>query len=301
MTGQYQLYCPKTVPLGDVVLNDVTTTADVSPGSPSNGSTFQVTNYQSTVTLPEALANVASAVSNPLTGSAVGQLDLAGATPATMSTGTLNFSVTIPMPATAGVPFEVPSSPLTLGPFTATSSAITVQQASSTSLTLEINGTPLNLDCTAFPNNTPDFDPSNGWAGTGEPTSGNIAPTIATAGGGSSSTTTVPGVETGSGGSGGSSGSSGSSGSGDVSASSSSLAFTGAGPGLGWLGVSGAVLVLFGLGLLFLVDAPRRLLGRLVHSVPVLGRFDSPRSVRSEGSGDRDRLYERVRWWLLGR
>ncbi|HEY5023635.1 MAG TPA: hypothetical protein VII76_01550, partial [Acidimicrobiales bacterium] len=48
-----------------------------------------------------------------------------------------------------------------------------------------------------------------------------------------------------------------------VTAASQSLAFTGPGPGIGMLSVIGAVLILLGLALLVLVDAPRRALAQL--------------------------------------
>jgi hypothetical protein len=41
------------------------------------------------------------------------------------------------------------------------------------------------------------------------------------------------------------------------------LAFTGPGPGVEWVGLIGAALIVFGFSLLTLVDTPRRMSGRL--------------------------------------
>jgi hypothetical protein len=183
----YELYCPGS-PIGTVALNDVETTAAVTPASPSSGQTFNVTGYQTSVTLPAALASAASAISPTLTGTASAQLDVTGATPATMSTGTLSFSVTFPSPIpSSGVPLSVPSSPTTVGPFTATSTNITVQESSSTTLTLTVAGAPLALTCTAYANNSV---PSG--LVTSTPSGNPIAPVIATAGSTVPPTTTVP-------------------------------------------------------------------------------------------------------------
>lgn len=317
LTGAYQLYCPNAPVLGDVVLNGVTTTASLSPANPNSDTSFQVTNYQSTVTLPAALATEASAVSTSLTGSAQGQLDLSDATPTTMSTGTLDFSADLSNIPSTGVPMYVPSTPGTLGPFTAGSGGdIVVEEDSSLSLTLVVAGTPLSLTCTAFPNNTPDFDTSNGYAGTGEPPmSEAIDPIIAVG-----DPSPAPASAVNSGGTGGSSGGSGGSSAGSggasdpniVSASSGSLAFTGSGALTGWIGLSGAVLVVIGFGLLFLIDAPRRL---LVQLATVTGsRFGRSRRSRDqgptsgsmhkrskgEGAGFSDGI-SRLGSWFLGR
>jgi hypothetical protein len=256
--------------VGTIALNDAVTTATMSPATPSSGQTFNLTGYSTTVTLPASLAGAAAALSPTLTGSANAQIDSSGATPATLPTGTQSFSYTIPSPVPAGgVPLQVPSTPATLGPFTATSSAITMQQDSSIALQLVISGAPLNLTCTAYPNNT--ITPSG--ITTASPTAAPIAPVIAFAGGGSTTTTTSPPATTTTkaGGTGGSGGSGGTGGSGAtatnaahaVTASSGSLAFTGPGPGVAWLVLIGAGLVVLGFALLVLVDAPRRVIAQL--------------------------------------
>ena len=184
LTGAYELYCPGT-PLGDLALNDVTTVASVDPSAPSSGETFNVTGYQTTVSLPQSLASAAEALSPTLSGSATGQVDVSGATPATLSTGTENFSLTIPNPVpAAGVTLTVPQTPLTLGPFTATGSELTVQQDASTSLTLELNGSPLTLTCTAYANDSV----ASGIVTKG-PTGNPIAPVLSVAGGTTPTTT----------------------------------------------------------------------------------------------------------------
>jgi hypothetical protein len=276
-------------------LNGVTTTADISPASPSSGGTFNVTNYQNAVVLPQQLAEAAASQSNPLTGSATGQLDVTGATPATMPTGTLDFSVDIPenVPP-SGLSFDVPSSPATIGPFTAGSGGnITIAEDSSITLTLEVGGSPLPLTCTAFPNNTPDF--TSGWMGTGEPTSGSISPVIVVAdpSGGSGSDPSGGSASDPSGGSGGSSDPSA------VSASAGSLAFTGTGSVVGWIGVSGMILILCGFALLVLIDAPRRTLARFV----AYRSSHSSSALPGEGAHEPKRLaggLRRLRSWLLG-
>ena len=85
--------------------------------------------------------------------------------------------------------------------------------------------------------------------------------------------TTRPGVGANSGG-----GSGGSSDPSVVSASSSSLAFTGSGPGVGALGVIGAGLVLLGVAILALVGVPRRFVRE-----PALVNPSGRRGKRGEG------------------
>ena len=186
VTGPFEIFCPGT-PVGTIALNDVMAQATMSPANPMAGQQFNLTGYQVTVTIPQALASAAAAIQPNLTGTASGQIDATGATPATLPTGTLNFNVTIPSPVpTAGVPLQVPSPPSTLGPFTASSSSITMQQDSSFSLSLTVSGSPLNLTCTAYPNNM--ITPSG--VTTATPTGSAISPVIAVANGGSTTTTT---------------------------------------------------------------------------------------------------------------
>ncbi len=73
---------------------------------------------------------------------------------------------------------------MSLGSFTATSGAIAVEEASSFRLTLQVGEGDLAqtrvLACTAFANNTADFEPTQPWVGTKEPPPADaITPVIA--------------------------------------------------------------------------------------------------------------------------
>ena len=153
--GPYELYCPGT-PVGNVVLNDVTTSATLSPAAPAPGDQFSVTGYQVQVPLPASIASAAAALGNTtLAGNASTTIDAAGASPSSISTGALTFDVPLPQPVPAsGVTLTVPSTPDTMGPFTASSSAITIAQNADISLVLVISGSNLNLSCTAYPDDS---------------------------------------------------------------------------------------------------------------------------------------------------
>jgi len=153
--GPYELYCPGT-PVGNIVLNDVTTSATLSPAAPAPGDQFSVTGYQVQVPLPSSIASAAAALGNTsLTGTASTNIDAAGATPSSIPTGALSFAVPLPQQVPpSGVTLTVPSTPETVGPFTASSSSITIAQNADVSLVLVISGSNLNLNCTAYPNNS---------------------------------------------------------------------------------------------------------------------------------------------------
>ena len=230
--------------MGAVVLNGVTTTADISPSAPTVGSQFNVTNYQTTASLPESFISDASALGSTLTGSSQTQLDMTGATPATMSGGTEDFTVPIPSPPTAET-MTFPASPEQVGPFTATQSAITVQEDTSLTWTINISSSSTYpISCNAYPN----MAAQTGIGGTG-PTGNPIDPVIALAGGGATTTTSPPTSTT----------TTAASTTGTVSSSSSGLAFTGTGPGLRVMAVVGSILILLAALLLLLVTDPRRL------------------------------------------
>ncbi len=189
VSGPYELYCPGT-PVGNVVLNDATTSGTLSPAAPTSGQQFTLTGYQTLVSLPQSLAEAAGAILPYLEGSATAQIDASGATPATTSIGPLNFNVPIPSPVpSTGVGLSLPVTPQTVGPFTATSSDITVQEDANASLSLTVAGQALALTCTAYPNNS--ITPSG--ITTSTPTASPIAPVIANAGSGTT-TTTAPGT-----------------------------------------------------------------------------------------------------------
>src|SRR5579863_5739246 len=182
----YELYCPGT-PVGDIALNDVTTSGSITPATVSAGTQFNVTGYQTTVSLPASLGSAAQSVSPTLSGSATGTIDVTGGAPASMGTGTLNFSVTLPSPVTSPVALAVPTTPVSIGPFTASGSQVTAQNNSSTTLTLIVSGSPLALTCTSYPNDTTS---TSGILppGTPAPTVPPVAPVIATSGGGTTTT-----------------------------------------------------------------------------------------------------------------
>lgn len=222
----YELYCPGT-PVGTVVLNDVKTTATITPASPAAGSTFQVTNYQTIANLPGSLASAAAALGNAsVQGSATATLNATGATPASLPTPSLNFNVPIPSPVPAsGLALDLPSPAGSVGPFTASGGAITISQASKASLTLTVSGNPLSLNCTAYNN---DAIPTSGIT-TATPSGSPISPQIATAsaggGGGGTPSTSPPTTAA-------------------PATAASSLATTGAGPGiylLAEIGIAGLV------------------------------------------------------------
>jgi hypothetical protein len=185
VSGPYELYCPGT-PVGNVVLNDATTSGVLSPAAPTSGQQFSLTGYQTSVSIPASLASAAAAIQPNLQGSATAQIDAVGATPTTTSVGPLNFNVPIPSPVPAGgVGLSLPSTPQSVGPFTATGSDIAIQEDSSASISLTVAGNSLALTCTAYPNNS--VTPSG--ITTSTPTASPIAPVIATAGSPTTATT----------------------------------------------------------------------------------------------------------------
>jgi len=182
----YELYCPGT-PVGNIVLNDVVTTAALSPASPTSGSQFTVVNYQTQVTLPASIVGAAAALGNSaIAGSATADVNATGATPASISTGAMSFSATIPSPVpSTGLELVIPPAASTVGPFTASGGPITITEGSQAHLSILISGSKLNLTCTGYPN---DSAPT-GIAVTG-PVANPESPTIATSSA-SGPTTTV--------------------------------------------------------------------------------------------------------------
>ena len=184
-TGAYELYCPGT-PVGNIALNDVTTSGSITPADPSSGEQFTVTGYQSQVSLPTQIVTAAAALGNTaILGSATGAVDVTGASPATLSTGAMDIDAPIPSPVpSAGLVLDLPLSPGTVGPFTATGGTITVTQDPSVTLVLNVSGSNLTLTCRAYPNDTV----ATGIV-TAAPTATPVSPTIAT-------TATTPPVTT---------------------------------------------------------------------------------------------------------
>lgn len=269
----YELYCPGT-PVGDIVLNGVTTTGTIAPATPTIGSTFQLTDYQDSVTIPAPIVIAAAALGNTtISGTASTTVSASGATPASLASSDVPFSIAIPSPVpSSGLTLTLPSPPATLGPFTATSSSISITAGSTTSLTLVVSGNEIPLTCTAYPNLT---DPVSGIVAAFPPGAGPVSPLIATATASeSSTTTTLPATTTTVGGTAAATAESSRPGTaGATQASSGSLAFTGVGALTRWTAVIGAALTLLGAALLVLVDRPRRLLMELSH----IGRRRPPR------------------------
>ncbi|HUI02159.1 MAG TPA: hypothetical protein VLZ77_01365, partial [Acidimicrobiales bacterium] len=192
-TSPYELYCPGT-PVGNIVLNDVATDGTIAPPAPAPGQAFELTGFQSVVDLPGSIVSAAAALGNAaITGTAVLKVDATGATPASVSGGSLPIDTPIPNPVPAeGLMLELPATPGTVGPFTATGGPVTLSVDPSISLTISVSGANLNLVCKTYPNDT---------APTGiasSPPPGALAsPVIATANGTTpSSTTTEPGTTT---------------------------------------------------------------------------------------------------------
>jgi len=191
-SAPYELYCPGT-PVGNIVLNNVVTTGTITPASPLAGSTFSLTNYQSTVALPSSIVSAAAALGNSaIAGSATLKVDATGATPATVAVPpiTINAPIPSPVPAT-GLALTLPSTPGTVGPFTASGGAISLTVDPAIALALTVSGSTLTLTCTPYPNNS---------AATGivsaPPSVAKASPVIAVANGGSTTTSTPVGSTT---------------------------------------------------------------------------------------------------------
>jgi len=153
--GAYELYCPGT-PVGNVVLNDVTTSGTITPADPAAGEQFNLTGFQVTLDLPSQIVTAAAALGNSaIQGTATAEIDAAGATPAEVSTGVMNLDVPIPSPVPpGGLSVAVPAAPATLGPFTASGGPITLSQSPKVALTLEVSGSALSLSCVSLPNDS---------------------------------------------------------------------------------------------------------------------------------------------------
>ncbi len=170
LTGPYQLYCPD--PVETPIVLHVRARATILPAEPVPGRHFLVSGFQAEVTFPQGVASALAQMS-PITGNVRGTVLLVGATPARRTVAE-SFVARIPasVPA-AGFNFWVPPRAVSLGSFTAASGAIAVQEASSFRLTLQVGEGDLAqtrvLGCTAFANNTADFEPTQPWVGTKEP------------------------------------------------------------------------------------------------------------------------------------
>jgi len=192
-TSPFELYCPNT-PVGTIVLNNAVTAGTISPATLSAGTQFNLTGFQTTVALPSQIVQASQALGNTaVMGSASSTVDATGATPASISSGTISFSVSIPSPIPSnGLTLELPASASSIGPFTATGGAIALSLASTSSLSVSVTpgSPPLSLSCKAYANNA---IPTSGIT-TSTPPGSPISPQIATAtaSGSSSSSATTP-------------------------------------------------------------------------------------------------------------
>jgi hypothetical protein len=154
-TGPYELYCPHT-PVGDLDFNDVTTSATVSPSSPGAGSQFNVTDYQTVIPLPSGVVSAAAGLGNSsFVGLAASNLEAYGAFPAQIPSGSMGFDLSIPDPVpSGGLALDVPSSPTTVGPFTAVGGALTIAEDQSILVVAELSGKAFKMTCTAYPNDS---------------------------------------------------------------------------------------------------------------------------------------------------
>jgi hypothetical protein len=154
-TVPYELYCPGT-PVGNIVLNDVVTSGTISPPNPAPGETFQITDYQTTLELPQSITAAAQALGNSdISGTWTSQIDISGASPPSASPGTATFDVPIPSPIPPqGLELAFPNPAKTVGPFTASEPELSITQDKRATLTLEVSGSTLALNCLAYKNNS---------------------------------------------------------------------------------------------------------------------------------------------------
>ena len=256
----YELYCPGT-PVGNIVLNDAVTKGTLTPASPASGQQFNLTNFQSVVTLPNSIASAAAALGNSaIVGTAAIKVDATGATPATVPSPSIPINAPIPSPVpTTGLTLTLPASPSTIGPFTASGGAISLTVDPAVSLTVVVSGSNLNLTCTPYPNNSA---PSG--ITTSAPTAAKASPVITsgTSGGGAppatTATTAAPTATP-------------TTAAPTVAPSSSTLASTGPGPHLWLVAVVGFIVLYLGSVALALVERPRSVLRRALRFVR-LGR-----------------------------
>jgi len=259
-SSPYELYCPGT-PVGNIALNNVVTTGTITPAAPASGAQFNLTNYQSNVSLPSSIVSAAAALGNSaISGSATLKVDATGATPASVAAPPITINAPIPSPVpTAGLPLTLPSTPGTVGPFTASGGAISLTVDPAIGLSLNVSGSTLTLTCTPYPNNS---------AATGivanAPTAAKASPVIASTTSGAAPTTTAaptattaaptattaaPTATT-------------------AAPATSALASTGPGPHLWLVAVIGFIVLYLGSVVLALVERPRSLLRRVLRLAP---------------------------------
>ncbi|HEY5026744.1 MAG TPA: hypothetical protein VII76_17340, partial [Acidimicrobiales bacterium] len=176
-------------------------------------------------------------------------------TPASLAAPPITINAPIPSPVPAsGLTLNLPATPQSVGPFTATGGAISLTVDPVVSLTLVVSGSNLNLTCTPYPNNsaTTGIVPAAPTAAKASPviataTSGGAAPTPTTPA--PAATTPAPAATT-------------------PAPVTSSLASTGPGPHLWLVALIGFIVLYLGSVVLALVERPRSLLRRVLRLAP---------------------------------
>ncbi|HYA69665.1 MAG TPA: hypothetical protein VED63_13115, partial [Acidimicrobiales bacterium] len=257
-TPPYEEFCPGT-PVGDIAINGAVTTGTITPASPASGATFNVTNYQTTLTIPSAISQASAALGNSaLAGTAQTTVDATGATPASIPSAPITFtnSLASPLPAN-GITLDLPATPATIGPFTASGGAISITQGSQASLTVTVSGSAIALKCTAYPNNSvasgivtaaPTAAPISPVIATTSATGATSTPTTAAPSGGTTTPTTAPPTSPSTG-----------TATTTPAATPAATAMTGPGPDLWLLAAAGAALLCLGFASLAFGEGPRLL------------------------------------------
>ncbi|HLN42479.1 MAG TPA: SGNH/GDSL hydrolase family protein [Acidimicrobiales bacterium] len=196
-TSPYELYCPGT-PVGNVVINDVTTIGTLSPPSPS-AEPFSLSGFQTQLTMPASVVSAFRALGDTsIAGSLTEVVNPTGnVEPLSVTVGPMAFDLPIPgsVPS-SGLGLDIPPSPMNVNGFFSTPETIPPGQVpppsnvdlnvESTTLTLQNSGTPVAVTCTAYANDTL---PTSGISSS-PPGGSPIAPEIAGSNGGGTTTTT---------------------------------------------------------------------------------------------------------------
>jgi hypothetical protein len=182
LTGEYQLYCPD--PVETPIVLHVRATATIAPAAPASKRMFSISGFQTEVTFPQGVASALAQMS-PITGRVTGTVLVVGASPHSRPVAESFVAIVPAKVPRGGFDFWVPVHGVSLGTFSASSKVIAVEEASRFQLTLTVgrgSGQQTRvLACTAFANNTRDFEPAQPWVGTKEPPFADaIVPVIAT-------------------------------------------------------------------------------------------------------------------------
>lgn len=153
-TSAFELFCTNT-PIGNLVFNDVVISGTLTPSSPSPGEQFSLDNFQIQEPVPADIIQQASILGSTISGTSTATIAATGATPTAMPTGSLGFSQPLPNPVpSAGGTLDVPTTPITVGPFTANSSNVSLALGSAITLTITQLGTSATIGCSTYPNDT---------------------------------------------------------------------------------------------------------------------------------------------------